>query len=184
MAVGQLLSHEFLGGSLGGLPALGIIVAVAGVFVGIRMPLGVGIESGGCGEAQDPELEAQGCSARHASVFRIRYAPGEVRGCLVAQGHDEIHRLGEGIAGIMHLLVHLYGVVQDGDAAQIAEHVGIGDGHAHLRLGLPAGEQGGIGIRDAVGVLQEQPGITDDSIILLASEAVVLAARVGTGEVG
>ena len=118
VAVGELLAHELVRGGLGGLPAGGVVVAVAGVLVGLRVPLGVGVEGRRGGEAQDPELEAQGAGARHAAVLRGAHGPGKVRSGLVAELHDEVHGLREGVARIMHLLGGIHGVVQDGHAAQ------------------------------------------------------------------
>ena len=147
------------------------------------MPGRVGVEGGTCGKAQDAQLEAQGCSPCHAAVLGLAHVPWEIRCGLVAELHYVVHGLGERVAGIFHLLVGTHGVIQDGNAAHVTQHVGIGDCHAHLCLGLLLCKGCRVCIGDAVCVLEEQPCIADDMVVILASEAVGHAGS-AAGEVG
>ena len=184
VSIGQQLSHELVSCSFCGLPTGRIIISVASILIGLRVPFSIGIKSRRSGEAQDAQLEAQRSGACHTTVVNGAYRPRKVRSSFVTKIHDEIDSLRKCVARIDHFLGRIYCVIQDWDAAHVTEHVRVGDGHADLGFSLLLRKESRVGIRNAVSILQEQPGVADHMVILLAAEAVVLTAGIGTGQVG
>ena len=80
----------------------------------------------------------------------------------------------------MHFLTGFNMVVYDGNAAQITDHIGIGNCEAHFGLGLLPCEFRRVEVlgifRNPVGILKEEPGVTDGVIILLSSKTIGFTA--------
>ena len=88
----------------------------------------------------------------------------------------------------MHVLAGLDGVIDDGNTADVTDHICVGDCKAHLCLGLLTGE-GSIAeilrvLGNTVCILEEEICVADCVIILFAAKTICFAACGIAGDVG